>query len=408
MPGSGGACRCGRRGRPGRREWSGTEEELLAKMPWRPPAKVKRTALESGMSGRAAKRTRRRPRRRGGVAVQDEAQALAAHFGDDVGQAGARGGAGRSGLRAGRAGAGWQGRPIRAARLVGSCSGGNSRAQSARTRRRSRSSPAGRVKVAAARLASPPRGRSATSMRGWALRAGFEKRDGEGGPEGERGAVGGLEARGGGGALRGWRRSRWRRCSVRFAGGRVADEAGPIEDEADRAVAQRDAVEDLGQISEVDRGLGGDWVDVDGGAEDDAAEVVGAGGGGYRDQQAVGATFVGTGEVDGGVGFRADGDPERLGAGAEGDAGKAEARVGRAGGGGGVGLGAGGGGGEVGGEARRQGEAEGWRGWAQRRRWRARGRRVQRCLRRRRSCRPAGSGRRRPRSPRRLRRSRCR
>ena len=62
-----------------------------------------------------------------------------------------------------------------------------------------------------------------------------------------------------------------------IAVGRVEGEVRAVEFDADRAQAQRDAFEDLGQGVGDGGDLGGFGVDVERGADDDVAEVIGAG-----------------------------------------------------------------------------------------------------------------------------------
>ena len=80
--------------------------------------------------------------------------------------------------------------------------------------------------------------------------------------------------------------------------GRVEGEVRAVEVDADRAQAQRDAFEDLGQGVGDGGDLGGFGVDVQSGADDDVAEVIRAGDRGGDDRQAQGGALVGAGEVD--------------------------------------------------------------------------------------------------------------
>ena len=111
---------------------------------------------------------------------------------------------------------------------------------------------------------------------------------------------------------------------IAVAVGRVEGEAGAVEVDVDRAQAQRDAVEDLRQRVGDDVALGGCGVEEERVADDDGAEVEGAGDRRGDDGEAQRGAFVGAGEVGLAVGVEGVG----AGAGADGDG--ADARGGAA------------------------------------------------------------------------------
>ena len=80
--------------------------------------------------------------------------------------------------------------------------------------------------------------------------------------------------------------------------GRVEGEVRAVEVDQDRAQAQRDPFEDLGQRVRDGGDLGGFGVDVEGGADDDVAEVIGPGDRRGDHGEAERGALVGTGEVD--------------------------------------------------------------------------------------------------------------
>ena len=92
--------------------------------------------------------------------------------------------------------------------------------------------------------------------------------------------------------------------------GRVEGEVVAVEVDQDRAQAQRDAFEDLGQGIGDGGDLGGFGIDVKGRPDDDVAEVIGAGDRRGDHGEAERRALVGAGEVD------LAGDVDGVGAGA--------------------------------------------------------------------------------------------
>ena len=95
-----------------------------------------------------------------------------------------------------------------------------------------------------------------------------------------------------------------------FAVGRVEGEVRAVEVDEDRAQAEGDALEDLGQGVGDGGDLGGFGVDVEAVADDDVAEVIATGDGGGDEDEGEGGALVGAGEVD------LAGEVEGVGAGA--------------------------------------------------------------------------------------------
>ena len=121
---------------------------------------------------------------------------------------------------------------------------------------------------------------------------------GELGGEGEGGAVGDLEVVAERLAWAPWSPMIFGVDREGIAVGRVEGEVGAVEFDPDRAEAQGDAFEDLGQGVGDGGDLGGFGVDVEGGADDDVAEVIGAGDRGGDDGEGERGALVGAGEVD--------------------------------------------------------------------------------------------------------------
>ena len=141
------------------------------------------------------------------------------------------------------------------------------------------------------------------------LLGGAGETHGELGLEGEGGAVDHLEVLVGSGAGA-FGTEDFGGDFERVAIGGVEGEVRPVEVDEDLARAEGDALEDLGKGVGDGGDLGGFGVDLQGGAEDDVAEVIATGNGGDDEDEGERGALVGAGEVD------LAGEVEGVGAGA--------------------------------------------------------------------------------------------